>query len=750
MSWFAVSVSAIEYVDGISDLNIPFWDGGFGGYFTEFFKNDWLPAEHIKYARFATPWYESSGGTDYVYQNWCNDAGKELGLTLDLALTTYHEGEKLPTASKYRSVLETFLSQCSAVRYVEPWNEPNNGITYVKATIAAEYAKEAASVCNTHNCTVIVGNLLDSSSNMVEYEKEYREALKGWTFTNWGMHPYEAVKEENEKTVSDFTHNWGDGASSLWFTEVGAYNCEHYGGSLKVPGEITQAKNAEWLVKTLLPKTKPQPEHVFYYEFLYKNNEQPQTVCENHNAKGELEKEGQPDTALYIPSSDPNAPDRPRPAAAWIFGNKGSPWGYTGGASAVYKRFVYLTGSVYPGGALPTKYYFQYGTTTGYGSNSSQGEAGSGLEYPGAMTVEGLTPATLYHYRIVAVNAEGEDAGVDRTFTTEPAPPSAITEPATEVGHTTAELKSQVYPDGLSTEYYFEYGKAGGFEHSTSPIVAGSDETWHWESAAISGLVSGTAYQFRVVAHNADGTAPGETLTFMTKYEPPALSELSSTAIEPRAATLQADINAEGASTKYHFEYWPVIGSHVSTPEQTLEPGSERVPVPVSAHVTKLQQHETYYFLLVATNAGGTTTSEEGMFTTPYAPPVVCGTPGTSEVRPASAVLNSEVNPEENETTYAFEYGTTESYGTSVPVPRGVVGSGASCVKVNDAIVGLTPDATYHFRVVAQSKGGTVYSKDQSFKAPEDWEVNRQICCGCDTGDLRRHVGVERYVVGYR
>ncbi len=253
-----------------------------------------------------------------------------MGLTLDLGLTTYREEANRPTASKYRSILETFLDQCPAVRYVEPWNEPNNGgikegkptDTYVTPTLAAEYAKEAASVCNTHNCTVIVANLLDSASNMVGYEKEYREALKGWTFTNWAMHPYEAVKEESETTVSEFTKTWGDGAASLWFTEVGAYNCEHY-GSLEIPGEITQAKNAKWLVKTLIPRTKPQPEHIFYYEFLYQNNEQPQPLCEGSKKE--------PDTALYVPSGDPNAPDRPRLAAAWIFGNTEETVGLYGG-----------------------------------------------------------------------------------------------------------------------------------------------------------------------------------------------------------------------------------------------------------------------------------------------------------------------------------------------------------------------------------------------------------------------------------
>ncbi|HEX5374705.1 MAG TPA: 6-bladed beta-propeller, partial [Solirubrobacterales bacterium] len=44
------------------------------------------------------------------------------------------------------------------------------------------------------------------------------------------------------------------------------------------------------------------------------------------------------------------------------------------------------------------------------------------------------------------------------------------------------------------------------------------------------------------------------------------------------------------------------------------------------------------------------------------------------------ATLNASVNPNGYETTYHFEYGLTTSYGTSVPIPDGAVGSGSSNV----------------------------------------------------------------------
>ncbi len=90
------------------------------------------------------------------------------------------------------------------------------------------------------------------------------------------------------------------------------------------------------------------------------------------------------------------------------------------------------------------------------------------------MAVEGLTPRTVYHYRIVAVNEEGEDAGVEKEFKTEEAPPSALTEPTSSVTRTKATLNGQVYPDGLATEYYFTYNEVGSVRNrpNTSTLPA--------------------------------------------------------------------------------------------------------------------------------------------------------------------------------------------------------------------------------------------------------------------------------------
>jgi streptogramin lyase len=87
-------------------------------------------------------------------------------------------------------------------------------------------------------------------------------------------------------------------------------------------------------------------------------------------------------------------------------------------ASAVSTRTASLEANV-GANSQETNYSFEYGTTSAYGSRTSSSSAGSGA---GRSTVSsfvgGLTPATLYHFRVVATNPTGTSYGLDETFTT--------------------------------------------------------------------------------------------------------------------------------------------------------------------------------------------------------------------------------------------------------------------------------------------------------------------------------------------
>src|ERR1019366_2129897 len=63
-----------------------------------------------------------------------------------------------------------------------------------------------------------------------------------------------------------------------------------------------------------------------------------------------------------------------------------------------------------------------------------------------------------------------------------------------------------------------------------------------------------------------------------------------------------------------------------------------------------------------------------------------------------------------------FEYGPTASYGTTVPCTPSSPGSGNSAVAVSASVVGLSANATYHFRISATNSGGTSKGSDETFK----------------------------------
>ncbi|MBL9129812.1 MAG: fibronectin type III domain-containing protein, partial [Verrucomicrobiaceae bacterium] len=78
-----------------------------------------------------------------------------------------------------------------------------------------------------------------------------------------------------------------------------------------------------------------------------------------------------------------------------------------------------LNGTVNPNGVATTA-EFQYGTSTSYGSTASitlSPNNGTNTQTVSA-NITGLTPGTLYHYRLTAQNGETSANGADMTFTT--------------------------------------------------------------------------------------------------------------------------------------------------------------------------------------------------------------------------------------------------------------------------------------------------------------------------------------------
>ncbi len=98
-------------------------------------------------------------------------------------------------------------------------------------------------------------------------------------------------------------------------------------------------------------------------------------------------------------------------------------------------------------------------------------------------------------------------------------------------------------------------------------------------------------------------------------------------------------------------------------------------------------------------------------------------TVAATEVTIPTVRLNATVNPHGSATTYKFEYGTSEAYGSSVPASAESIGSGTTAVAVSQLIGKIEAKTVYHFRVVASNAFGTGYGKDETFADFGDWTL---------------------------
>jgi hypothetical protein len=90
----------------------------------------------------------------------------------------------------------------------------------------------------------------------------------------------------------------------------------------------------------------------------------------------------------------------------------------TGAAHDVTYGSATLNGWVDPHGSNTT-YYFQYGPTRAYGAQTALADAGAAAAtVKVSVPITGLQPLTVYHYRLIAVNAAGARTGADSSFKT--------------------------------------------------------------------------------------------------------------------------------------------------------------------------------------------------------------------------------------------------------------------------------------------------------------------------------------------
>ena len=156
--------------------------------------------------------------------------------------------------------------------------------------------------------------------------------------------------------------------------------------------------------------------------------------------------------------------------------------------------------NVHAATTVPGTWYFQYGLTAGYGSNTTITNRSSITGATLTAPITGLSCGTTYHFRARATNGNNTDSGVDQTFNTSACTNPVITEGASispaasnEDTQTTFSLNRTDDDPGTLTWSVFAQGSKGTFSFDTSttasPVTVRYTPTANQNGADTSGRI---------------------------------------------------------------------------------------------------------------------------------------------------------------------------------------------------------------------------------------------------------------------
>src|SRR5262245_32814354 len=200
------------------------------------------------------------------------------------------------------------------------------------------------------------------------------------------------------------------------------------------------------------------------------------------------------------------------------------------------------------------------------------------------------------------------------------------------------------------------------------------------------------------------------------------VTTLGATNITGTSATLNGNVDPAngGDVTECHFEYGTdtSYGNSVPCAPGPPYPG----PTAVAADVSGLAQSTTYHFtLVVTTSSAGTLNGGDQTFQTPGPATVV--SQSATNVTDSTATLNATVIPNGGDTTCQFQYVDDAAFqasgydaATSVDCSPFDLGSSFDPQNTSANVIGLTPNTTYHYPLVAANPAGTTTGDDTTFQ----------------------------------
>jgi hypothetical protein len=429
-----------------------------------------------------------------------------------------------------------------------------------------------------------------------------------------------------------------------------------------------------------------------------------------------------------------------------------TPEAATSNATSITTASARLNALVHAGN-LPANAWFQWGSTTSYGTNLPLISVGPGLPadtnalaFQVGSVLTNLTTNTTYHFRVAVTNSVGTNYGADMAFTTSPLPTGpgcALAFLGTNNYVQTPDLGGSFPPanSNLTIELWFNAqgpgvlvdevggGGCGWHESQIEVVTTATNSAWAdvhlhvWSSPNLPGIIVGqvpygTWNQVVLRYNQASFTLDG----FLNNVPGPSLNVIRVTPQWSCGSVFyylgQADSTSLGSGAYFdgqidEFRVWNVARSTADIQANAFRPLLGNEP-----------GLTVYWRLDDCSGSVATDTTGHGYNGTLYgnvtwsSPSTVPLGPGVTTL-PATnltligAALMGSVHPQGFATTAWFEWGTTTNYGNTGFTTN--VGNGTNFVTLSPGLTGLSPSTTYHFRVVGTNSYGIRYGQDQSF-----------------------------------
>ena len=357
-------------------------------------------------------------------------------------------------------------------------------------------------------------------------------------------------------------------------------------------------------------------------------------------------------------------------------------------------------------------YEYQYSLTSG-NSNGALWISVSGGASVREVVVSGLNGATIYYFRLRAVNTQGGGSFVELSAvphdgpTAEPGSPTALTSTSGDSQVTLNWGAPDTVGASEVTGYKYQYSlTSGDFSEAAWTFVSGGASA---REVVVLGLNGATTYYFRLRAVNVQGGGSFTEISAVP-YDGPTAEPGSPTALTATGGGFQVTLNWEapgtiGASevTGYEYQYSLTSGDFSGSTWTSISGGASAREVVVSG----LNGATTYYFRLRAVNVqGGGSFTEisavpyDGPTAEPGSPTALTATGGGFQVtlnwEAPGTIGASEV------TGYEYQYSLTS--GDFSGSTWTSISGGASAREV--VVSGLNGATTYYFRLRAMNAQG--------------------------------------------